>query len=88
MSYELIISRDSVFELQRPDIWLQEEVFDELEELADDPPQADGIRFYRMIRLRDDEVEAIFLHLFVDSTNRTITLLGADTDPPAQDAGE
>jgi quinol monooxygenase YgiN len=63
---------------------LQEEVLDELEELADDPPESSGIRPYRMIRLGGDTVELVFLHLWVDSAAATITLLGVDTDRPSK----
>jgi hypothetical protein len=84
VSFELIISRDAVSELRRLELWLQEEVLDEMEELAEDPPQWSGVRFYRMIRLRGDDVETTYLHLFIDAAHRTITLLGADTEPPSQ----
>jgi hypothetical protein len=82
VSYTPIITRDALPELQRLDFWLQEEVFDELEELADDPPQFSGIRAYRMIRLRDDTVEMVILHPWVDSAAATITLLSVDADLP------
>jgi hypothetical protein len=82
VSYALIIARDALPELKRLDFWLQEEAFDELEELAEDPPHSSGIRPYRMIRLRDDTVEAVILHLWVDTAAATITLLGVDADIP------
>ncbi len=82
MSYDLIIARDALAELKRLDFWLQEEVFDELEELADDPPHSSGIRPYRMIRLREDTVETLILHLWVDTAAATIILLGVDADLP------
>ena len=81
MSYELVISRDAMPELRALDLWLQEEVLDELEELTEDPPPVPGTRSYRMLRLRGGDVEMIFLRLAVDPTSGTITLLGITPDP-------
>lgn len=82
MGYGLVIARDAYFDIQRLDIWLQEEVLDELDELADEPPTAPPeVRNYRMIRLRGDEVYIVFLRLLVDPATAMLTLLGVSSAP-------
>lgn len=81
MSYGIIIARKAMANLRRLDFWLQEEVLDELEELAEDPPATAGARAYRMIRLRDDNVDVVYLRLLIDPAQATITLLDISTHP-------
>ena len=75
MGYGLVITNKAFSQLQRLDVWLQEEVLDELEELADDPPVSPCLRVYRMIRLRGDDVDVIFLRLLIDRARASISLL-------------
>ena len=79
MAYAPVITRRAFAQLRRLDAWLQEEVLDELEELAADPPASPGLRVYRMIRLRDADVDVLFLRLLIDPGRAAISLLGVST---------
>ena len=81
MGYGLVITHKASSQLQQLDPRLQEEVLDELEELAEDPPAGPGLRVYRMIRLRGADVDVVFLRLQIDSARATISLLGVSAKP-------
>lgn len=82
MSFELDIARDSFIDLKQLELWFQEEMLDELEEMADDPPPTPpAVRVHRMIRIRDDKVHYAFLRIHIDPVQGKLTLLGITTPP-------